>query len=153
MLWITIRVKLYSLNASFPKRRSRKLSFTNNIRGIRSNFAGCPIFPWIKLFWYSLFMWDKLENSIYSSNFSVKVKSLEGFCCSYAWTWRRYFFCAGLTPRKFWGFLYVLRIICFRLVLLHSVSYLFLYRSTSCLCSFWCYFSWHRWDSLSQHLY
>ena len=96
-------------------------------------FCWMWIFPRTKLSWYSYCLWDKLGWLNWFWQFLCEGLSSfnsKGFWYSYAWSRslceRRTSFCTGLISRK------LCRFLCFRLALLHSLSYFFfLYQSPS----------------------
>ena len=98
-------------------------------------FCWMWVFPGIKLLWHSCSMWDKLGWFSWFWEFLYERLSSfnwKRFHYSYAWSCslcERRTFCMGLISGKLCGLL------CFWLVLLHSLSYFFfLYQSPSSLC-------------------
>ena len=117
---------------NFESHNSLKLNFTN-IRGLRLNFGDCESF----LEWNSpdiLALCEiNLDDSIDSGNFSVRryLPLIRKDSNTHAWSCslceRMTSFCRELISRKLCRFL-----LCFRLALVHSLSYFFsLYRSPS----------------------
>ena len=117
---------------NFESHNSLKLSFTN-IWGLSFEFCWFQIFPWVKVYWHSGSVWDKLGWLNWFWQFlCVRLSSFNAkwFLYSYAWFHSlcetRTSLCMGPISREFCRFL------CFQLALLHSVSYFFfLYQSPS----------------------
>ena len=96
---------------NFQSHNFLKLSFTNNIRGLRSNFVECESFlesysPDILALWETNF-----DDSIDSDNFSVRgyLPLIQKDYYSYAWASssceKRIYFSTGLISRKLCGIL------------------------------------------------
>ena len=113
---------------NFKSHNSLKFSFTN-IRDLRSNFVDCESFLESNSPDILALCETNLDDSIDSCNFSVRGTP-KGFYYSYEWSCGlcegRTSFCKVFITRK------LCRFLCFRLDLLHSVSYFFfLYQSPS----------------------
>ena len=94
------------------------------------------IYSWIKLWWYSCFMWDKIGRPNWFQFFWEELPSIK--------LKKRTYFLTVLIPREF-----EYSHLCFQLALL-----LFLLSVTiSFLRSFWCYFVLYRWVSLNESVF
>ena len=135
--------------------KSLNLSFTN-ILGHHFQFCWMWIFPWIRLSWHSCSMWDNLEwlNWFWQFLFEgLSSFNLKRFNYSYVWSYslkERLPFAWDLSLENPMD-----SILCFRLLLLHSVShFFFLYQSPSLLlCTIFDSVSSNRWGSLYQPIY
>ena len=133
---------------NFELRNSLKLGFTN-IRGLSSNFVDCESFPKSNSPEILALCEANLDNSIDSGNFSVRgylplirkdsTTHRHGLA---VYAKEELPFARGLSTENSAD-----SYLCFRLALLHSVSYFFfLYRSpSSCLCTVF--------DSISSNIY
>ena len=114
---------------NFESRNSLKLSFIN-IRGLRSNFVDCEPFLESNSPDILALYGTNLDDSIDFGNFSVLSSfNPKGFWYSYAWSGSlcgRTSFCRDLSQENS-----VDSYLCFRLALLHLVSYFFLSQSPS----------------------
>ena len=95
---------------NFESHTFLKLSFIN-IQGL-FEFCWMCIFPWIKLFWHSCFMWHKFGWIKWFWQFlceGLSFFNLKGFYYSYTWPCSlfegRTSFCTGLISRKLCRFL------------------------------------------------